>query len=204
MPSTKWYLNGEAEGALAGVGVNPIKMAWMQSGYTPNYQTDTTYSSISSHESTGAGYTAGGVTLTTPASTPTAANSWGVSAAVSTAYTVGAIVRPATGNGFLYYCNASGTSGGAAPTWPTVLGATVTDGSVSWTNVGSGIVQLTAAAIPTNTMTCSNFRYAVFYDSVTGLLICCDDTGVTGTTGGVSQTVGYTPDATGIAYKTAA
>lgn len=53
-------------------------------------------------------------------------------AAVTTAYTVGQCVKPATANGHWYVCAVAGTSGGTAPTWPTAAGATVTDGTVTW------------------------------------------------------------------------
>jgi hypothetical protein len=53
--------------------------------------------------------------------------------AATTAYpTVNKTVRPTTPNGFLYRVATSGTSGSTQPTWPTTLGATVTDGTVTW------------------------------------------------------------------------
>jgi len=45
--------------------------------------------------------------------------------------TQGTIVEPTTPNGFVYICTVAGTATGE-PTWPTVLGGTVTDGTVTW------------------------------------------------------------------------
>ncbi len=54
-------------------------------------------------------------------------------AQVSHAYTSGQYVIPVGGNGHIYKCTTSGTSGGTAPTWPTTAGGTVTDGTAVWT-----------------------------------------------------------------------
>lgn len=56
----------------------------------------------------------------------------------STAYTSGDIRRPPTGqrNGFRYECTTSGTSSASPITWPTKIGATVTDGTAVWTCEG--------------------------------------------------------------------
>ena len=63
----------------------------------------------------------------------------------STAYALGDVVVPTAGleNGFRYECTTAGTSGGSAPTWSTVEGATTTDNTVTWTtrfgnHIGSG------------------------------------------------------------------
>lgn len=65
-------------------------------------------------------------------------------AAVSTAYTVGDTVVPATPNGHMYKCTAStAVTGGAAPAWPTTPGSTVTDGGVTWTEQGLAITAST-------------------------------------------------------------
>lgn len=50
----------------------------------------------------------------------------------STAYTVNAIVVPASENGLWYKCIVAGTTGGSAPTYPIIIGDTVVDGSVTW------------------------------------------------------------------------
>ncbi len=52
----------------------------------------------------------------------------------TTAYSLGDIVVPEAGdeNGFRYECVDAGTSDAAAPTWPTVHGAIVVDGTVEW------------------------------------------------------------------------
>lgn len=56
-------------------------------------------------------------------------------AATTTAYGVGAVVVPATPNNHWYMATVAGTSGASAPTWPTG-GGTVTDGTVTWQDMG--------------------------------------------------------------------
>jgi hypothetical protein len=51
----------------------------------------------------------------------------------NTAYSLGTFVRPTTKNGFVYKCTTAGTSGSTEPSWSTVEGGTVTDGTVVWT-----------------------------------------------------------------------
>jgi hypothetical protein len=55
----------------------------------------------------------------------------------STAYLVGQIVRSGSGSGDYYQCTTAGTSGSSAPTW-TTTGATVTDNTVTWRDIGAG------------------------------------------------------------------
>ncbi|MGD0168684.1 MAG: prepilin-type N-terminal cleavage/methylation domain-containing protein [Smithella sp.] len=50
--------------------------------------------------------------------------------AVSTAYSLNQVVYPA--NGYQYICTVAGTSGTTQPLWPTTIGSTVPDGSVTW------------------------------------------------------------------------
>lgn len=85
-----------------------------------------------------------GVRLTPPAA-------W----AATTAYTArtnndaktGSIVQPSTPNGFWYHCSVAGTSGGSEPTWSTTLGATTTDGSVTWVTIYAMTLTGTVTAV---------------------------------------------------------
>lgn len=75
--------------------------------------------------------------------------------AVGTAYVAGDVRKPTSThlNGFCYMCDTAGTSHASVePTWPTILGTTVTDGTVVWrchaytTSLAGGIaVQNTSA-----------------------------------------------------------
>lgn len=56
----------------------------------------------------------------------------GVNWAATTAYPVSRVRMPTTPNGFRAICIVAGTTGGAEPTWPTVVGQTVVDGTVTW------------------------------------------------------------------------
>jgi hypothetical protein len=53
----------------------------------------------------------------------------------STAYALNDLRMPtsANENGIYYKCTTAGTSGSTEPTWPTTIGATVTDGTAVWT-----------------------------------------------------------------------
>lgn len=50
----------------------------------------------------------------------------------TTAFLHGDKVKKIATNGFIYRVKVPGTSGGAEPTWPTTLGLTVVDGTVTW------------------------------------------------------------------------
>ncbi len=52
--------------------------------------------------------------------------------AQNTSYSLGALVMPTTLNGYQYKCTGAGTSGTEEPEWPTTIGGTVTDGTVTW------------------------------------------------------------------------
>jgi hypothetical protein len=56
--------------------------------------------------------------------------------AASTAYALADRRAPLTRNGHVYQVSTAGTSGSSEPTWPTSAGATVVDGTVTWTEAG--------------------------------------------------------------------
>jgi len=64
---------------------------------------------------------------------PAAGGAW----AGSTAYAQGVARTPTTPNGFKYVCTTAGTTSASEPTWPTTLGATVSDGSAVWSCAGA-------------------------------------------------------------------
>jgi hypothetical protein len=64
----------------------------------------------------------------------------GPTVARNTAYTLGQLVTPLTPNGYAYEATAAGTTHASnEPTWPTVVGKTVTDGTVTWRCEGATI-----------------------------------------------------------------
>lgn len=78
----------------------------------------------------------------------------------STVYALNALARTTTKNGYQYQVTAvagASTSAAAEPAWPTVIGNTVVDGDLTWTNIGKlhesteVTLALTAGALATNT-----------------------------------------------------
>lgn len=130
------------------------------SSYSPNRLTHDYTDDLTNELATANGYTVGGV-VAAASRTLTMANSWGTSRANSTAYTLGTVVRPATGNGFLYRCVVAGTSGGSIPTYGTTIGRETADGSVVWECVGAAITVITTAAPVWNAASFTGVRYAV-------------------------------------------
>jgi hypothetical protein len=145
-----------------------FKLTLHTSSYTPNLDTHAYVSDLTNELGTAGGYTAGGFALTLSAPVYTAANSWGTSRANSTAYAVGAIVRPASANGLLYIATTAGTTAGTVPTYPTTVGQTVVDGGVTWSAVGSGIITFAASTVTQPSFTAGPFRYGVVSDRTAG------------------------------------
>jgi hypothetical protein len=65
------------------------------------------------------------------------------------------IVVPTTFKGLYFKATNPGLSGGTEPTWPTAIGATVTDGGITWEAVGYNLMPPTVS-ITTSTYTASD------------------------------------------------
>jgi hypothetical protein len=174
--SAKYYGNFFVHLAEKRIDFNSdaIKVALCTSAYTPDQDGHDFFNDIT-NEVTGTGYTAGGAALGSITWATTAANSW-TAYAVSTAYTVGQVRRPTTGNGFLYKCIVAGTSFSSEPTWPTTPGDVVTEtGGVKWANIGTSI-SVWDAADPTWASSTITARGAVVYENVGSAAtdnLCC-------------------------------
>lgn len=164
-------LGGEVAGDTFAVDFlsDTIKCLLTTNAHTPNLDTHETKSDIT-NEVVGTGYVARGTTLGAKTITYTAANTWGVTRANTTAYAFGDVVKPSGGNGHLYRCVVAGTTAGAPPTFPTTPQATVADGSVTWAEVGRGITAIDCSD-PSWAASTITARYGVVYK----------DTGVDGT-----------------------
>lgn len=145
-----------------------FKLTLHTSTYSPNLDTHAYVSDLTNELGTAGGYTAGGFALTLSAPTYTAANSFGTSRANSTAYAAADVFRPAAANGYLYVVTVAGTSAASPPTFPTVVGNTVADGTATISNVGAGIVTLTGSTVTQASFTAGPFRYGVISDRTAG------------------------------------
>jgi len=180
-------LGGEVAGDTFAIDFlsDTIKCALFTSSLTPNLDTDEVFSAT--NEVAGTGYSAGGATLGSKTITYTAANSWGTAWAGTTAYAVGDIVRPTTGNGHLFRCVVAGTSHSAEPSWVTTPQRETAEGSgaVRWVEVGRGMVQIDSADISWASSTITA-RWGIIYKSGGGdpLLALIDFDGNVSTTNG--------------------
>lgn len=167
--------SGCIDSAFAGELVWPastkLTLTLHTSTYVPDLSAHQYVSSLTNELGTAGGYTAGGTTLSSATSTIIAANSWTASRAALTAYLVGQIVRPAVANGYLYRCSVAGTTAAGLPSYPTVVGECVTDGTVTWTCVGSQALVLDAANLSPAwaAFTAGPFRHLVLSDRAAAL-----------------------------------
>ena len=163
-----WFNNAIAKMLNKEIDFNSdtIKFQLHTSAYTPDRNAHDYQNDLSNEVANGNGYITGGVTLTSCVMSVVAAASL-TARANSTAYTVGQVRRPSTSNGYVYVCVVAGTSGGSAPTFPTVIGTTVADGTVTWLCAGVGLVKLDFddPSWTGSTFTC---RYGVLVDTTPG------------------------------------
>lgn len=196
----QWYRQAMTRMVNKEIDFNSDSLKWTlhTNAYVPNADTHANVSDLTNELATGGGYTVGGITLTTPTQAYTAANSWTVQRANTTAYNVGDVVRPAAANGFLYLASVAGTSGSSVPTFPTVIGTTVVDGGVTWECIGRGIVVLDGDDPSWPLFTAGPCRILVLSDRQTGVaatspLIGYLDFGVDKTGGGGAFTAQLHP-----------
>lgn len=174
MPTVQ-VVRGYAHGAkrlVAGdidFDAHTIKAALVTSSYTPSQAHEFYSTSVNAFEASGSGYTDGGLALSSKASVVVEASA-ATARAASTAYQVGDIVRPATANGRIYKCVVTGISGASLPTYTTVGGREVTDGTVVWVEAGVAYVRFTCGTLTWNPVTITA-RYLVLYrDGTAGSL----------------------------------
>lgn len=167
-----WYRQALAKSLNKEIDFDSDALTWTlhTSSMTPNQDTHAYVSDLSAELSTGGGYTSGGVAAGSLTRTYTAANSWGVTRANSTAYAVGDVVKPSGGNGYLYRAAVAGTSHTSAPTFGTVLGRETAEGSgtVVWENIGAGITVLGVASPSWASASFGPCRYLVLSDRTAG------------------------------------
>lgn len=149
MATIQFQLYASVMAALANKEIDwsgdDLRLTLHTNSYTPNLTTHDYVDDLANELSTGSGYTSGGMALSNATITKTVANSWSQAWAAATAYLVGQIRRPTTGNTYVYRVSVAGTSHATTePTWPTTIGATVTDNGVTWTCVGKSVISLDA------------------------------------------------------------
>lgn len=164
-----WYNNFLLQALAKGINwtSDAIKMSLHTSSYTPDRNTHDFQNDLTNEVGSGNGYTTGGVTLascTISVVAAASATAW----ATGTAYVVGNVRRKISSNGYVYRCVVAGTSHATTePTWPTVIGQTVVDNTVTWVCAGIGYVKLDAAD-PSWANATFTARYGVVYDSTPG------------------------------------
>lgn len=169
------YANGIRLALLGDIDMdNGLFWQLHTSAYTPDLTNHDFQADLTNELAAGSGYTqgtasGGGLSAGAATVTVTAANSWAVARAASTAYAVDDVVRPAAGNGFLYRATTAGTTAAGTPTYPTTLGQTVADGGVTWVMVGATIVVVSVAdPVWPSPFSATGIRHAVLIDKTSG------------------------------------
>lgn len=167
----KWYRQALSKAYAKQVNWTSDALVWTlhTSTYAPNQDTHAFVADLTNELAAGSGYTqgtasGGGLAIAVPVVTYTAANSWTVQRANTTAYNVEDVVRPIAANGFLYRCAVAGTSGGGLPTYSTVLGRETSDGGVTWETVGVGATVFGCSDPVWAAFSAGPCRYAVLSD----------------------------------------
>lgn len=165
------YFQAAVNGDTVWTASTQLRLTLHTNAYVPNRATHDRVADLTNELGTAGGYTAGGVALANPTVTVVAANSWTAVWAATTAYLVGQIRIPSVANGFVYRVAVAGTSAGAEPTWPTVIGQCVTDGTVQWVCVGRNVVVLDAdnLAPAWAAFSAGPFRHVVLSDRAAAL-----------------------------------
>ncbi|PLX93464.1 MAG: hypothetical protein C0621_07465 [Desulfuromonas sp.] len=128
---------------------------------------DTVLADVAAAEIAGAGYVAGGKSLTGVSivtTTPATATLWAADSPVA----FGDVVRPTADNGRLYLCVVPGTTDAAEPVWPTIGGGSVNDNGVVWLEVGGAVSTLDAANLVWAAATITARRAIIYRDATVG------------------------------------
>ena len=122
--SIQEWSNGISGGASYSMGMrNTWKCNWLGAAIHPDAGTDDI---VGKHSNLAGAFGSGWSGYSDPVP---AISAW----APSTLYALNAIRAPLTPNDFAYKVTSGGTTGSSEPAWPTEIGATVTDGGVTWT-----------------------------------------------------------------------
>lgn len=177
--TAKTYWSFWAQAAAGNVrwgGTDGFKVALLSTSDIGNVGTHAHYSDLTGEVPAGNGYTTGGTAITVTAPTVTSANQWPAVWAPSVAYQAGTVIRPTSGNGYVYTAVTAGTSGATQPVWPTVVGQTVTDSGVLWSCTGESVIGVGGGTAQWQSATIAAAG-AVVYDSTSGVLVSAIDFG---------------------------
>jgi hypothetical protein len=95
-------------------------------------------------------------------------------------YATNEYIRPNIATGFAYQAAGAGTSGLREPRWPTVLNATVVDGSITWTCSAAGANGLNAVSSPSAVSSPAGLTIASISVSETSKILATYSGGVGG------------------------